>query len=65
MLSTNGALAFAIVAFLALGGMWLINIVLASRTAKNHEPSKEHLEREGAYGEEGLRRARARHNEHE
>jgi hypothetical protein len=64
MLSTNGALAFAIVAFLALGGMWLINLVFAARSARNGGPSKEHLERDGAYGEEGLRRARARHHEH-
>jgi hypothetical protein len=65
MLSTHGALAIVIIAFLALAGMWLMNMVFASRAAKNAPPSKEHRERMGELGEEGLRRAEARHNEHE
>jgi hypothetical protein len=65
MLSTHGALAIVIIAFLALAGMWLMNMVFASRASKNAPMSKEHRERIGDLGEEGLRRAEARHNEHE
>jgi cytochrome c-type biogenesis protein CcmH/NrfF len=65
MLATHGALWIVIVAFLALGGMWLMNMVFASRASRNAPMSKEHRERIGELGEEGLRRAAARHNEHE
>lgn len=65
MLATHGAIPIVIAVVIALLAMWAITVGLGSRTARNAPMSKEHRERIGEYGEEGLRRAEARHNEHE
>jgi hypothetical protein len=62
--STHAALVIALAMGAAVVAMIAV-FAVAGRAADRNAMSREHLERDGAYGEEGLRRAKARHDEHE